>query len=194
MPPHAIHGTTLRRSWTVTEATAREATLEVDLAPDWPFGGRAVQRVQLGSASLRSTLEVHAADRPMPVIVGWHPWFPRRLARGGDLQLAFDPAGMLVRGPDGIPTGEVVAPHPGPWDDAFVGVETPPRIRWPGALEVELRADVPVWVLYTEQPGAIAIEPQTGPPNGLATGDHAVVEPGSPLVASLTLAWRRLAD
>jgi aldose 1-epimerase len=192
MPPNAIHGTALRKAWRVTRADANSATLEVDLAPEWPFGGRAVHRVELGSESLRSTLEVHAGDRPMPAIVGWHPWFPRRLARGSELELAFHPAGMLVRGPDGIPTGETTASPPGPWDDAFVGLRRPPRLRWPGAMELEIRAEGPFWVVYTEQPDAIAVEPQTGPPNGLATGECAVVEPGRPLIARMTLVWRRL--
>ena len=192
-PPHAIHGTALHRAWRLVAATAESATMALDLRPDWPFGGRAVHRVDLDPAGLTSTIEVHAG-RPMPAIIGWHPWFPRRLARGGELELDFDPSGMLLRGPDGIPTREVVSPAAGPWDDAFVGVREPPVVRWPGAVEISIHAaGATCWVVYTEQPGAIAVEPQTGPPNGLATGDDAVVEPGAPLVGSMRLAWRRLA-
>ena len=189
MPPNAIHGTALYRPWRVTDARPSAVTLEVDLAPAWPLGGRAVHRVELDDDELRAILEVDATDRPMPAIVGWHPWFPRRLARGGELELDFRPTAMLVRGDDHLPTGAVVDPPPGPWDDAFTGVVAPPRLRWPGAISVEIRSDAPYWVVYTEQPHAIAVEPQTGPPNGLATGDATIVEPGRPLVASMAIAW-----
>jgi len=98
---------------------------------------------------------------------------------------------MLRRGPDGLPTGEITPPTPGPWDDAFTGVAPAPRLRWPGAVELDVRADVPIWVVYTEQSHAIAVEPQTGPPNGLASDEFTLVEPGRPLVTTMTLAWRR---
>lgn len=190
MPPHAIHGTALYGPWSVRESDASSVTLEVGLAPRWPLGGHAVHHVELAAAELRATLEVHAGREPMPAIVGWHPWFPRRLARGGELELELHADGMLERGPDHLPTGSVVPPSSGPWDDAFVGVARSPRLRWPGAAEVTIHSDAAVWVVYTEQPHAIAVEPQTGPPNGLGTGEAALVEPGRPLVATMTLAWR----
>lgn len=193
MPPHAIHGTTWTAPWTVASvgADGRSAILAIDLAPAWPLGGRAVHRVELDGAALRCTLEVHAGDVPMPAIAGWHPWFPRRLARGGELELSLPATGMLRRGEDGLPTGEIVPVTSGPWDDAFLGLTGAPRVRWPGAITLEVRSAAPVWVVYTEQPHAIAVEPQTGPPNGLSTGECDVVEPGAPLVATMTLTWAR---
>lgn len=192
MPPHAIHGTTWDRPWRVTAAGPSEATLEIGLAPDWPLGGRAIHRVAVHPDRLTATLEVHAADRPMPAIVGWHPWFPRQLARGGPVELDLRAAGMLIRGPDGLPTGTIIPPPPGPWDDTFVDLAAAPVVRWPGAIEVAVQADVPFWVIYTEHQSGICVEPQTGPPNGLATGACFLVQPGRPLIASMTLAWRRL--
>ena len=53
------------------------------LAAPWPFGGRAIHRVTLTPGGLRAELEVHAGDRPMPAIVGWHPWFRARAPRSG---------------------------------------------------------------------------------------------------------------
>jgi aldose 1-epimerase len=47
--------------------------------------------------------------------------------------------------------------------------------------------------VYTEPEHAVCVEPQTGPPNGLNTAEHAVVRAGAPLVASVTMRWRRLA-
>ena len=199
LPPHAIHGTLVETAWAVAHAGESDATLTADLGPPWPFGGRAVHRVSLDPDSLRATLEVHAADRPMPAIVGWHPWFPRVLrdaagaAVGGPVVVDLDAGGMLLRGPDGLPTGEVVRPIPAePWDDCFIDVAGAPGVTWPGALELRIASDAGYWVVYTEREEGVCVEPQTGPPNGIATGEHAVVAPGSPLIAAMTISWRRL--
>ena len=199
LPPHAIHGTLIETAWAVADASLTEATLTADLGPPWPFGGRAVHRVALLPTSLRATLEVHAGDRPMPAIVGWHPWFPRVLrdgagvAVGGSAVVEFHAGGILRRGPDGLPDGEVVRPiPPEPWDDCFVDVAGTPGVTWAGALEVRLASDARYWVVYTEREDGVCIEPQTGPPDGLNSGACAVVEPGVPLLAGMTISWRRL--
>lgn len=193
MPPHAIHGTAWDAPWHLVETSGAEATLAIELGLPWPFGGRAIERITLEPDGLRATLELHASERPMPATLGWHPWFARRLARGAEAVVEFEAAAMLRKGADDLPTGERVAPAPGPWDDAFVGLDGPPLVRWPDAIELAVLADVPCWVVYTAWPSGICVEPQTGPPNGLATGECAIVERGHPLVMSMTLAWRRLA-
>ena len=65
-------------------------------------------------------------------------------------------------------------------------------VRWPGAFEIALESDAAYWVVYTEDAAGVCVEPQTGPPNGLNTGPFTLVEPGRPLIASMTLRWRRL--
>jgi aldose 1-epimerase len=199
LPPHAIHGTLIEAAWEVVEAGPSSATLAAELGPPWPFGGRAVHRVVLAPDALHATIEVHAADQPMPAIVGWHPWFPRVLRDpegapvGAPVVVDLAAGGMLRRGADGLPTGDVVRPvPPQPWDDCFVELAEAPGVRWPGALEVRVESDVPCWVVYTEREDGVCVEPQTGPPNGLNTGEHTVVEPGAPLVAAMTIRWRRL--
>ncbi len=199
IPPHAIHGTLLESAWEVVTAGPAEATMAADLVPPWPLGGRAVHRVRLTRDALHAELEVHAADRRMPAIVGWHPWFPRVLrdrdggAVGEPVVVDLAAGAMLRRGLDGLPTGEVVRPIPlEPWDDCFVEVSGDPGVHWPGALELRIASDARFWVVYTEREEGVCVEPQTGPPNGLATGEHAVVEPGRPLVAAMTIRWRRL--
>jgi len=199
LPPHAIHGTLLETAWEVVETGRDAATLAADLGPPWPFGGRAVHRVRLTSAGLHAELIIQAGDRPMPAIVGWHPWFRRILrdaagaAVGGPVVVDLVAGGMLRRGADGLPDGTVVRPiQPEPWDDCFVDVAGAPGVHWPGAVEVRIDTDARFWVVYTEREEGVCVEPQTGPPNGLNTGEHAVVEPGSPLVASMTMRWRRL--
>jgi aldose 1-epimerase len=199
LPPHAIHGTLLETAWQVMDAGSDAATLAADLAAPWPFGGRAIHRITLSPGSLRAELEVQAGDRPMPAIVGWHPWFPRLLrdgtgaAVGEPVVVDLDAGAMLRRGADGLPDGAMVRPiPPGPWDDCFVDLAAAPGVHWPGALEVRIASDAPWWVVYTENPTGVCVEPQTGPPNGLNTAEHVVVAPGVPLVASMALGWRRL--
>lgn len=199
-PPHAIHGTLIEAAWQVVGATDGVVELTTPLARPWPFGGRAVHRLTLTGAQLEATLRVEADEAEFPAIVGWHPWFPRMLRdrdgspAGGPAQVDLPAGGMLVRGADGLPNGEVARPiPPGPWDDCFVDLAHPPSVRWDGALEVAIESDAAFWVCYTEPEHAVCIEPQTGPPNGLNTDQHAVVKPGRPLEATMVLRWRRLA-
>ena len=199
LPPHAIHGTLVEAAWDVeTPVGPTGAVLRAPLGATWPFGGHAVHHVALAEDSLTARLEVHADARPFPAIAGWHPWFRRTLrgpagAEGGPVEVDLRAGGMLLRGEDGLPTGEVGPVPPGPWDDCFVDVTSPPLVRWPGAFEITLESDAAYWVVYTEHADGVCVEPQTGPPNGLNTGAYTLVEPGRPLTASMTLRWRRLA-
>lgn len=197
-PPHAIHGTLMERSWEVVAATTDAVELATDLGEPWPFGGTAVHRVRLAEGRLVADLEVNADAATFPAIVGWHPWFARTLrdarghAHGGSVVVDLPAGAMLRRGLDGLPDGTVVRPvPPEPWDDCFTELSAPPSVEWPGALRVVVESDAPYVVVYTEQESGVCVEPQTGPPNGLNTGEHAVVEPGRPLVATMTLRWSR---
>jgi aldose 1-epimerase len=77
---------------------------------------------------------------------------------------------MLVRGDDYIPTGEISQVPNGPWDDAFTGMRSDPVIRWGKSAELRISSDVPWWVIYTEDPLAICVEPQTAPPDAANLG------------------------
>ena len=197
-PPHAIHGTLIERAWRVGGATARAMMLSADLDDPWPYGGSVTQRIRLEPDRLVAELEIRAATDPFPAIVGWHPWFARILRdadgtpRGGPVRVDLPAGAMLRRGGDGLPDGTVVRPiPPGPWDDCFTELTRPPAVVWPGALRIEVDSAARYAVVYTEQEPGVCVEPQTGPPNGLNTGECAVVEPGRPLVATMTLRWRR---
>src|SRR5262245_53804404 len=203
-PPNAIHGTLLWQPWRVIGGAdgGSELVLGADLAEPWPFGGRAVQLLRLTPDQLSMTLEVHATREPMPVIVGWHPWFRRRLRRADGHEsepLAIDlhAGAMLEADPPGIPTGRRVPVPPGPWDDTFVDLWADPVVRWPGALEVSVASPAAThWVVFTGETFGVCVEPQTGPPNGLNGGDlgaPAVVEPGTALVATASISWRSAA-
>jgi aldose 1-epimerase len=185
MPPHAIHGIVHDRAWRVVD---RE-TIEVPLGDPWPFAGTVRQRFALEPGRMRVTMEL-AADEPMPASIGWHPWFPRRYDRGDpDVDLTFEARAMFERGADGLPTGRLVAPKPRPWDDCFTGLRANPTLRWPDGFELEIASTCANWVVFDERDDALCVEPQTAPPDALNL-DPTIVEPGSPLVATMEWRWR----
>ena len=186
LPPHAIHGTVHQRAW---EAEG-EACASAELGHDWPFSGRAVQNFALEESALRLRLAIHSEGESFPASLGWHPWFLRELSRGEPAELSFHARAMYARSADMIPTGEKVDVPEGPWDDCFVGVDSAPEIRWPGALTLRLVSDASHWVVYDEPAHAICVEPMTGPPNALNLLP-VEVHPDRPLVAEFELQWER---
>ncbi|MEO7665080.1 MAG: aldose 1-epimerase [Candidatus Limnocylindrales bacterium] len=195
-PPHAIHGIAYDRPWDVVDGT----TIALELGPPWPFRGDLVQRFELTPDRLDLTLELRATEA-MPAVLGWHPWFRRTIGVAA-VELAFRPDAMLTRDATGLPTGELVDPSAGPWDDAFTGVRRPVRLTWPGRLALEIDSTCDWWVAYTERPDAVCIEPQSAPPDAVNLAGRAprgidlgpaVLEAGQVLRHSMTWRWTRLA-
>lgn len=192
MPPHAIHGTLVDVPWEVSGTPAADAAvLSARLGSPWPFRGRVTQRFRLEPTALHATLELEA-EEPMPAWMGWHPWFRRRVEGAtGELDLEVHPAVMYVRDEEGIPTGTATPPPPRPWDDVFEGLAAPPHLRWPGLLDLDVESSCRYWVIYDHQPAGICVEPQTAPPDAVhwLPETAVLVEPGRPLVATMTLRW-----
>lgn len=190
---HAIHGTVLDRPWQVVEATADSAVLECSLDERWPWRGRVRQAVRVLASGVEFILEVHTDGEPFPASAGWHPWFRRRLARGGPVEIELRAESMLLRDDAGIPTGERVPLPDGPWDDCFDQVQWPVTLSWPGALRLDISADTRYGVVYTEEQDAVCVEPQTGPPDALNL-EPVVARLDRPLTASMTWTWQPLSD
>jgi aldose 1-epimerase len=190
-PPHAMHGTVFDRRWQVDDPT----TVSIDLGPAWPFAGRVVQRFALQKDRLEVSLNL-SADEPMPAALGWHPWFRRRLvglaARPAEpsvpVEISLDATWMYLRDADGLPTGELVEPPMGPWDDCFTGLRSAPRLSWPGLLGLELTSSADHWVVYDKTRDAVCVEPQTAPPDFVNLAPSTTV-PGEPLSATMTWRW-----
>ncbi len=184
-PPHALHGVVLDRPWRVDGDDA----ISVDLDERWPYRGRVSQRFAVREDGLDVTMTLEA-DEPMPATMGWHPWFRRALEPGGaPVALSLDAAEMLVRDGEGIPSGERVAPPPGPWDDCFTGLRSDPVLEWPG-LRLALSSSCAWWVVYTQPAYAVCVEPQSGPPDAANSGPD-VAEPGAPLTHTMRWRWER---
>lgn len=194
MPPHAIHGVVYDRPWSVDDAT----TISIELDERWPFRGRVVQRFALDEGGLEVSMTLDA-DEPMPVVMGWHPWFRRVLGAGdGPVALRFIAGEMLARDADGMPTGDRVPPTSAPWDDAFTGVREAPLLVWPDRVRLELSSSCDWWVVYSMPEDAVCVEPQSGPPDAVNLGSHGcglgprVVAPGEPLTHTMRWRWTRL--
>jgi aldose 1-epimerase len=184
MPPHAIHGTVFGRAW----ERLGEDTIRCELGPDWPFGGHAQQRFELDPDGLTVRLEVQAGEQAFEASAGLHPWFRRQLARGAPARLLFDAGLRYECDADGIPTGALIEPGPGPWDDCFVGVVADPELCWEGALRLRISSSHAHWVVYDRPEHALCVEPWTAAPNAL-NGSAARVAPGRPLVLEMRLRW-----
>jgi aldose 1-epimerase len=192
-PPHAIHGLVATVPWTVAEASESSAVLTRDVGPDWPWPAHAVLRYDLAPAQLETTLEVHAEDAEMPTWSGIHPWFPRRLG-AAEVGIELAARAMLARDDAGITTAtEVPVPAGAPMDpavdDVFADVTWPVVLTWPGVLRLEVTADTPWAVVFTEREEAVCVEPQTAPPDAAALGMAPTAAPGRPLVLHTSWRW-----
>jgi aldose 1-epimerase len=145
---------------------------------DFPYpyeGASVVQQIEVLDNALRWTLEYSSGEVTLPAWLGIHPWFARELGRGSSADIDFHALEMLCRGSDGLPAGEIVAPHQGPFDDAFTKVQGSPRVVWEDTLSVTIESDAPWWVVYNEDSEGVCIEPQTAPPDAAnlgISGDH----------------------
>lgn len=190
LPPHAIHGLGYRSPWIL----AGPGRLACDLSELWTFGGRLDQRLVLTSDSLDVALTVTATEKRMPAMLGWHPCFRRQLTGGApEVVLDFAPSGMWERDADDIPTGRIVDPPDGQWDDCFVGVSRPPRLTWPGQMSLRIESDTPTWVIFNQLPTLVCVEPLTDAPDAF-NREPTVLEPGEALTLSMKLAWDLLGE
>ncbi|MFD4143871.1 aldose 1-epimerase [Streptomyces sp. NPDC058572] len=193
-PPHAIHGTGRDSVWRTAVAGKSEAAFVYDLADPWPYSGRVTHTFALTEESLTLAMGIETYETSFPAQAGWHPWFRRNLGGGRDedVRIDFTPEWQEERGADHLPTGQRIAPLPGPWDDCFGmpgGVKV--TLTWPGRLELTVTSAAEWVVVYDEQDEAVCVEPQSGPPDGLNTHPR-LVTLIDPLEMTTTWTWRRL--
>ena len=193
---HAIHGTVYARPWTIDRRTTTGVAASCPLgsatdpaALGWPFGGVARQTITVRERAVDLSLTVESDGAAFPAVIGWHPWFPKPDA------LDFAPSAMYEHDELGLPTGRLIDPGPGPWDNCFLA-GGPIRLRYTRAVApiVQLTSDCDHWVVFDLPPTTTCVEPQSGPADAPNLGDGApgaaqVVAPGSPLRRTMTIAW-----
>ncbi|MBI3430024.1 MAG: galactose mutarotase [Actinobacteria bacterium] len=164
-PPHAVHGFGFHSSW--REIGPGRSLLELPA----PYkGGSVEQSFEILDDALRWSMEYESGGCDLPAWLGFHPWFPRELDRGGSAKIEFSALKMMERDSELLPTGKIVEPSRQPWDDAFTEIRGVPAIMWEGAARIDIESDAPWWVVYTEDPEGICIEPQTAPPDAANLG------------------------
>jgi len=179
--PHPLHGVGFDHPWRVGGHTASSCHLDIDL--DWPLGGSARQGISLhatagddASVEVRFALEVTAGELAMPAVIGWHPCFRPATS----LETTF--TRMYRRDAEGVALDELVGVAPLPWDDCFPAGPVAPRLVVDG-IAVALESDCDHWVVYTGDPAATCVEPQSAPPDafhGVGPGPT-VLTPGQTL-------------
>ena len=106
--PSTASASQCRGRWRRTKPHAVELSLALPEDERWPFGGTAHQRIEAGEGWLKMDLSVRAGERPMPAVIGWHPWFRK------PEQLDFSPSGIYPRDDEGIATAAVGGSAAGP--------------------------------------------------------------------------------
>jgi galactose mutarotase-like enzyme len=189
LAPHALHGTGFAARWELID----DATIAHRFRHPWPFAGTATQSFTLEAGHLETTMTVRADD-PMPLLVGWHPWFRRRLDTGHgpspEAELDFGSPSMYELDGQAIPTGHLVPCPPGPWDNCFTNLDRDPRLRWAGLLTATVSSSCDHWVVFDQRPYAICVEPQSGAPDEF-NRRPAVLDAGQSHTAWYRITWSR---
>ena len=178
---HAIHGLGFDRAWDVDDVS--DASCRCSIALDWDFGGTATHTVALFDDRIVMTLMVESTGAEFPAELGWHPWFRTPDGR------SFTPDAMYDRDVFGLPTGALVKPTPGPWDDGFVNTD-PIALHYDRAeaSTITIASGCDHAVVYDEPADATCVEPQSGPPDAFNLTPH-LVSPGTSLVRTMTISW-----
>jgi aldose 1-epimerase len=164
-PPHALIGFGASSSW---EDIGNGAQL-LQLPP--PFNGASVtQRFEILDDAIRWSLDYEAVGCDLPVTLGFHPWFPRDIGKGGGAEIKFQANKMFERGSDYLPTGRLITPKDEPWDDTFTELIGGAEIIWPGAAKVSMESDSPYLMIYSQDQEGICLEPVTAPPDAQNLG------------------------
>jgi aldose 1-epimerase len=203
LPIHGVPWSRLAFGVTAERENALSARLEWatrELLAVFPFPHLLELDVMLDPGGLTiETALTPAADVPVPVSFGFHPYFVLPGVARDDWVLGLPAMERLELDARGIPTGTraPVAPSSAPLagralDDGFAS-PSPPRLELSGGgrrIAVELGPGYPfAQVFAPPSPAVVALEPMTAPTNALASG-HALrlVEPGDTFVATFRIA------
>jgi aldose 1-epimerase len=107
--PHAIHGVGWQRAWEVMKQDKNSAVLRYKHTPDadWPFAFEVEQTITLADSSAEFSIRATNLDvQPMPVGLGFHPFFP--IDTNTTLQSEW--TGVWEMGEDKLPTKLVALP------------------------------------------------------------------------------------
>ncbi len=185
LPIHGVPWSHLK--WTVIDKSAEHVTAGLDWsAPEllaiFPHHHRLAMRASLQPDGLTIETVVQAADKPVPVSFGFHPYMGLPDLPRSDWRLTLPAMRRLVLDERGIPTGKET-PFDGfdaplgdrVFDDGFVLLETGATLSISGGgrrIAVELVEGFTHTQVYApKDKDFIALEPMTAPTNALISGD-----------------------
>lgn len=184
---HAIHGLAVFHPWRVTRRGRTTVELELDLQDaGWPFGGRIRQQVSLHPDYVELAAQVESDALPMPIAVGWHPWF----LRAGEVELQVPSDQVLELDDEQLPTGATVAVDrvrdlrtlttldDRRLDDVYVHATGPCHLRWPDLqMMVEMIGSTRHYVVFTTS-STVCVEPQTAWPDAPTLHERGIPDTG----------------
>ena len=161
----AIHGTVFYDPGNIEQISNNELVVTHKTSAAWLAPGEIIQTWLLDDEFLFTSIEIKTLGEPFPASCGWHPWFLRNLSRGMSANYKIGATGKYERGDDYLPTGKIIEVGDGPFDDALVVPQGDASIIWPGALEMNVESNCPVFVLYDLPDDSFCIEPSSGYPD-----------------------------
>lgn len=199
-----IHGlVTFSKLWQVKEVLAQkdhamvrmslDCSRQPDLLAQFPFPHRIELTYKLTAGVLEVITAIeNLASEPMPLAIGFHPYFQLSDAPRDEWEVTIPAREQLVLSPKLIPTGELRA---NPYaagvklkgvvlDDVFGGLETNATFRVKGkkqVIEVVYGKDYTIGVVYAPAGQSfICFEPMTAPTNAFNTpGSYKTIAPGT---------------
>ena len=198
-----IHGlVTFTKLWQVQKVSAHNdhalvrMSLDCTNQPDWLAQFPFPHRIELTYKLTPGVLEVitaveNLATEPMPLAIGFHPYFQLSDAPRDEWEVTIPAKDLLVLSPKLIPTGEK---KPNPYvkgmklksvvlDDVFGGLEANATFKVKGktqTIEVVYGKDYSIGVVYAPAGQSfICFEPMTAPTNAFNTpGSYKTIAPG----------------
>ena len=173
---NAIHGIVWNKEWKIDFHEQNRLQCSVELTDPWPFKGRIVMKAIIEENSLIQELSGdNFDDIPMPIGMGWHPWF-KRILRKEQATLRINADSMWELDEKGIPTGALtdnaeilnklrtgLIPDTKELDKCCLRVNPQEVIsyRWPELeLLIKSSADLGHIMLYSPDE-SVCVEPQT---------------------------------
>jgi aldose 1-epimerase len=199
--PHSIHGVGFELPWTVRSRAADRIVLDLSYRPGagWPWPFEAEQTISLGQGQLLLELRaVNRHDRPVPLSIGHHPYFPRD---GAHLQ--FKAQGVWLMNDDGLPSllvkpfgkfdyATMTSVTRGDIDHCFSGWDGKATIAWrdkPLALEISASNELSTAVVCIRSDvDGFCFEPVAHANDALnrrKDSSMPIIEPGSSFSASI---------
>jgi aldose 1-epimerase len=185
----SIHGLLVRRRW---RRAADGSFRAGGQRGGWPWRYDARVSYAVAGSSLRAALSVtNRDDAPMPVGLGFHPWFRRPLEIEVPAAAVFARNSLEPVGPEPVTDRldlRTLRLVPDGLDGTWAGPAGRISLRWPGlgiAARLTIESSTP-YLAVASPPGleAVAVEPQSHAPAGLARlaaglpGGLELLEPG----------------